>query len=215
VARAEPVTTTRPAPARRSYDNRLRRERAELTRDRIVAAGAALVHETSIHDWRGATISAVAERAGVNKRTVYRHFANERALRDAILERQRREAGVDLTALRLDDVADAATRIFRYVSARSPGVPPQLDPTLIEASRQQHDALLAAVVAHAERWPADDRTLAAAVLDVLWALGSYERLVGDWQLDRDEAVRGITWVIDLVAEAVRADRRPPRSKAKP
>ena len=197
-----------PSSARRPYDNTLRRERAAQTRERIVAAGAELVHEASIRDWRGVTIRAVAERAGVNERTVYRHFANERALRDAVMRRTEQEAGVDLTDLQLDQVAGAAARIFRYVSSYPLEARPPLDPTLVDANRRQHDALLAAVKEHASRWPSSDRTIAAAVLDVLWALGSYERLINDWQLDRDEAIRAISWAIGLVEEAVREGNRP-------
>jgi|SRR5579871_5284321 len=197
-----------PSSERRRYDNTLRRERAAQTRERIVAAGAELVHEASIRDWHGVTIRAVAERAGVNERTVYRHFANERALRDAVMRRTEQEAGVDLTDLRLGDVAGAAERIFRYISSYPLEAPPPLDPTLVDANRRQHDALLAAVKEHASRWPSADRTIAAAILDVLWALGSYERLINDWQLDRDEAIRAITWTIGLVEDAVRAGRRP-------
>jgi hypothetical protein len=48
------------------------------------------------------------------------------------------------------------------------------------------------------------------MLDVLWAVGSYERLVVDWDLDREEAIRGITWVIALVEDAVAEGRRPRR-----
>jgi AcrR family transcriptional regulator len=200
-------------PERRRYDNTRRREQAEQTRDRIVAAGAELVHESSIRDWRGVTIGAVAERAGVNKRTVYRHFANERVLRDAVFRRTEQEAGVDLATLRLDRVAEAATRVFRYVSRYPLDAPPMLDPTLVDANRRQHDALLAAVKEHAGSWNSKDRTLAAATLDVLWALRSYEQLVNDWQLDRDDAIRAITWAIGLVEDAVSDDRRPTRSEA--
>ena len=46
------------------------------------------------------------------------------------------------------------------------------------------------------------------MLDVLWAVVSYERLVVDWELDPKDAVRGITWVIGLVEAAVREGRRP-------
>src|SRR6185503_2700350 len=105
------VTATQPE--RRRYDNTRRREQAERTRERIVAAGADLVHESSIRDWRGVTIAAVAERAGVNTRTVYRHFANERVLRDAVFRRTEQEAGVDISTLTLDGVADSAERVFR------------------------------------------------------------------------------------------------------
>ena len=41
------------------------------------------------------------------------------------------------------------------------------------------------------------------MLDVLWAVVSYERLVVDWELDPKDAIRGITWVIGLVEDAVR------------
>ena len=64
----------------------------------------------------------------------------------------------------------------------------------------------------AEGWRPEDRALAAAMFDVLWAVGSYERLVLDWQLDREEAIRAITWVIGLVEEAVRTGQRPPWAK---
>lgn len=193
---------------KRSYDNRRRLESAARTRDRIVEAGAQLVRETSIRDWRGVTVAAVADRANVHQRTVYRHFASERALRDAVMGRLEQEAGVELEALRLEGVADAAERIIRFVSAYPLDRQAPLDPTLVEANRRQHDALLAAVKEHAGSWPSADRTIAASMLDVLWSVGSYERLVNDWGLTRDDAVRGISWVISLVEEAVRGGRRP-------
>ena len=201
------MSVTEPAVVRRSYDNRRRRESAERTRERIVTAGADLVRN-SIRDWRGVTIGAVAERAGVNRRTVYRHFASERELRDAVMEHQTAESGVDITSLRLDGVAEAATCILRYVSQRPMQARPQLDPTLADASRRQHDALLAAVKEHSESWSTGDRTLAAAALDVLWSVASYERLVNEWHLDADDAIRVITWAISLVEAAIRDDRTP-------
>jgi AcrR family transcriptional regulator len=206
------VTTAQPAPARRRYDNRLRAERAAQTHERIVTAGAELVRTTSIRDWRGVTIRAVAERAGVNERTVYRHFANERSLRDAVMRELEQEVGIDLDGLGLDDVADAAARIFELVSSYPLDARPPLDPTLAEANRRQHEALLAAVTAQTTGWTAPERNVAAATLDVLWAVASYERLVNDWQFDPDEAIRAITWAITLVADGVRAGRRPPRAR---
>ena len=157
---------------------------------------------------------AVAERAGVNERTVYRHFANERALRDAVMQRFEEEAGVDLAHLPLGDIADVAAQILRFVSAYPIEPRPLLDPTLAAASRRRHDALLAAVTDGAPRWSQADRELAAAMFDTLWAVDNYERLVGEWELDPDQAIRGMTWVIQLVEEAVRDGRRPPRRAAR-
>ena len=59
-----------------------------------------------------------------------------------------------------------------------------------------------------DEWPDIDRATAAAMLDVLWSVVSYERLVTDWELDPKEAIRGVTWVIGLVEDAIRHGRRP-------
>ena len=193
---------------RRRYDGTLRRQQAAETRERIVAAGSELLHGSPIRDWRALTVRAVAERAGVNQRTVYRHFVNERGLRDAVMQRIEEEAGVDLAGLRLETVADAAARIFAHVSSYPLKPRRPLDPTLTKAGQRQRKALLGAVATRTARWPEPDRVAAAAMFDVLWSVASYERLVVDWQLDRKQVVRGITWVIKLVEEAVRKGRRP-------
>jgi AcrR family transcriptional regulator len=195
-------------PSRRPYNGASRRERAAETRDRIVSAGCEHLHRSSVRDWRGLTIRAVAERAGVNERTVYRHFGNERGLRDAVMKREEEDAGIDLAGMQLDDIADIASRIFDHVSSYPPEPRPPLDPTLAEANQRQRDALLGAIAAHAAEWPVEDRTVAAAMFDVLWSLGTYERLVVDWQVDEKRAIGGIAWVIGLVEEAVRKGRGP-------
>jgi len=197
-----------PIRARRRYDGSLRRLRAAETRERIVAAGSELLRRSPIRDWRALTISAVAERAGVNQRTVFRHFTNERGLRDAVMHRLEEEAGIDLAEMRLEDVAEVAARIFTHVSSYPLAPRRQLDPTLSEAGQRQRNALLGAVAARTAGWREGDRRVAAAMFDVLWSVASYERLVADWQLDRKQVIRGITWVIRLVEEAVRKGRRP-------
>lgn len=190
--------------SRRSYDSTLRREQAAETRERIVAAGSDLLHLASVRDWRSLTVRAVAERAGINERTVYRHFGNERGLRDAVMHRLEEEAGIDLAAMRLEDIADVSVHIFEHISAYPFEPRPPLDPTLTDASRRQRDALLDAVSSRASsQWSETDRLAAAAAFDVLWSVASYERLVVDWQLDQGRAVQVLTWVIRLVEEAVR------------
>jgi AcrR family transcriptional regulator len=209
------VTATPQVRARRRYDNTLRRERAAQTRERIVTAGADIVHGSSIRDWRPLTIRAVAERAGVNERTVYRHFANERTLRDAVMHRLEEDAGIDLAQLRLDDIAEVTARLFRYVSSYPLDPQPPLDATLAEARERQHDALLAAVAERAPQWSAADQSAAAAMFDVLWSIASYQRLLVNWQLAGDDAIRAITWVVTLLEDAVREGRRPPRARRQP
>jgi AcrR family transcriptional regulator len=208
---AVPTTEISPAnappasPVRRPYDSTLRRQRAGETRARIIAAGSELLHRSSVRDWHGLTIRAVADKAGVNERTVYRHFVNEQGLRDAVMHEFEEQAGIDLRGMQLEDVADVMARIFAHVSSYPPDARQPLDPTLLDAKERQHEALLAAVEAHAKTWSEADRTAAAAVLDVLWGVASYERMVVDWQLEPTEAIRGISWVIGLIRRAIVAN----------
>jgi AcrR family transcriptional regulator len=195
-------------PTQRQYDSPLRRQRAVETRERIVVAGCRLLHHSSIRNWRALTIRGVAEQAGVNERTVYRYFGNERSLRDAVMHRLEQEAGIDLEGMRLADIADIAARIFAHVSSYPLKSKPPLDPTLTDANLRQRMALFGALDDWTAEWSDSDRDSAAALFDVLWNVATYERLVSEWQMDRDQAIRTVTWAIGLVQDAVRAGRRP-------
>jgi AcrR family transcriptional regulator len=60
----------------RKYDMKRRAEQQNETRQRIVEATVELHETVGMH----ATISAIAEKAGVQRLTVYKHFPDERAL---------------------------------------------------------------------------------------------------------------------------------------
>jgi AcrR family transcriptional regulator len=197
---------------RRRYDSTLRRERAEETRRRIVEAGLELLHASDVRDWDTLTMRAVAERAGVHERTVYRHFENERGLRDAVMSGMESQAGIVLEGLRLEDVSKMATRILEQVSAFPLTPRPELDPTLGEAKRRQHDALLSAVRASTGSWSEEQRVMAAGVLDVLWSVAAYERLVGDWRLEPERAMQAVDWMIHLIEDAIGQGRTPADSR---
>jgi AcrR family transcriptional regulator len=203
---------TETARPRRQYDSPVRRQQAAATRDRILTSGAELLHGFPIWNWSALTVRAVAERAGVSERTVYRHFATERALRDAVLERLEEESGVDVGGLALDDVAAMTARMFEYVSSFPLAPRSARDATVASANARQRQALLDALAPHTDGWSARDRAVAGAVLDVLWSVVSYERMVTDWELPPEEAIRGLTWTIGLVTAAVR-DGAPPASPA--
>lgn len=195
-------TVGEPVRQRRKYESPLRRQRAAETRERIIAAGVEVLHGFPVWNWSALTVRGVARRAGVNERTVYRHFANERELREAVLSRQEEEARVDLDGLELADLQSVAARILEYVSSFPVEPRTQRDATLTAAGRRQREALLAAVAPSTQDWSEVDRTLAAGMLDVLWSVASYERLVADWELDPSEAIRGAIWVIGLVEDAI-------------
>ncbi len=81
-------------------------------------------------------------------------------------------------------------------------------PTLTDAGERQRAALRRVVAERAEDWSDAEQTAAAAMFDVLWGVASYERLAVDWQLDQEQAIAAITWVMALIVDAVRSGRRP-------
>src|SRR5580700_11258714 len=107
-----PLTTEAGGPARRRYDSPVRRQQLASTRERIVAAGSGIVHKLPTWEWRELTFRAVAERARVSERTVYRHFPTERDLHDAVMSRLEEEAGVTYEGISLEQVAAVATKVF-------------------------------------------------------------------------------------------------------
>lgn len=197
--------------ARRPYDSPVRRERARETRDRILASGCALARAFPTWDWRGLTAAAVADHAGVNKTTVYRHFRTERELHDAVMRRLEEEAGISLDTLELTNFRETVTRSLANLAsfaARAEGQEPGT-PTL-GADRRRRDALLRVVQpVAAAQWSESQRHMVAAVLDVLWGTPSHRRLTEVWGLDADQATGAILWAIDTLLEATAEAAVPP------
>jgi AcrR family transcriptional regulator len=192
----------------RRYDSPVRRERSAETRERIVDAGAALVHELSSWDWRGVTVREVAERAGVHERTVHRHFSTERDLRGAVLQRLVDESGVTVEGMRLEDLPGHVQQLFGYLGSFASTAPTRPDSALAELDERRTQALLDTVRDAASQATDAELRRIAALVDVLWGLPTYRRLIDGWGLDAKQAADSVGWLIELLTEAVREGRRP-------
>lgn len=193
---------------RRQYNSPLRRQQSDDTRKRILAAGVWLLQAPSSPDWPAITVRAVAAQAEVNERTVYRYFASERELREAVLDQIYADSGVALASLRLADIARQTRRVLEYFSSFPPlpGAPPE--PGFAKFAQRKRDALLRAIEPETAEWKEQDRLVAAALLDLLWSLRGYQQLTEEWDLEPAAAIGGITWLIGLVEAAVRDGRAP-------
>jgi AcrR family transcriptional regulator len=194
---------------RKPYDSPVRREQMARTRARILDAACALVHEFETWDWRALTFAAVATRAGVGERTVYRYFSTEQALHDAVMVRLSEESGVSYDGLNVDDVSKVGAKVYATMSefAAPPWAEPD-DATLVAEDERRKRALIAAVDSATTGWSDADKTRAAAALDVLWGVPSYRRLVTGWGFDANEATDVMDWAIGIVVAAIRNGERP-------
>ncbi len=192
----------------RRYDSPVRREQAAETRQRIVEAGAALVHSTGSWDLEGITIRAVARDAGVHERTVHRHFPTERDLHAAVLQRLFEDSGVTVEGLHLADLPGHVAQLFAFLGSFPGTTTRPQDPALTAMDSRRKAAILATVGADGAALSEVDQRLAAAMFDVLWGLPSYRRLRDGWGLDTTEAARGVSWLIELLSDAIREGRGP-------
>jgi AcrR family transcriptional regulator len=196
----------------RSYYSPARQKAAAATRARIVDAGTQLVHGFATWDWDELTFRAVAERAAVSERTVYRHFPTERHLHDAIMGRLEEEAGIAYEDVELDNLAEVTARVFdalkRFAINDSLGTPH--GSAFVGAETKRHDALDRAVATAS--LPDAQRRALAGLLDVLWSPTTYERLVGAWSLDNGQAVDAVQWLIAKVVAAVENNESPRRTQ---
>jgi AcrR family transcriptional regulator len=196
--------------SRRRYDSPVRRLRAAESRERIISGAAELARELPSWDWGSLTIQAVADQAGVSRRTVYRHFASESALHAALADRLLEEAGVSYEGLALDDLPEMTGRVFSAVAkfavqpwAVVPAAFPAIDADRLEGLRS-------AVDSEAPDWADPDRMMATAALDIVWSVASHEILLRDWNLAPADAMRVQRWLHNLVTAALRAGEKPPQ-----
>jgi AcrR family transcriptional regulator len=225
------VTSKKPS-VKRSYQSTLREEQARRTRRAIVSAASALFVENG---YVGTTVDAIAERAGVSRKTVFTSVGGKPdALKLAIdwanvgddepvpmLERPHvQEALREPDARRVltlfaHDYVHIAERNFEIygVLRQAVGADPQLRELADDLDSQRLRGLTAlAEQLHQRRSLRRDLTVATAaeVLCALTSEGGYGWLVQrqGWSPERFQ-----TWIADVLVHAlIDAAYRPPRRR---
>lgn len=195
-------------PAKRAYKSPLREKQLAETRERIINAGVKLIHEIPNWEWKTLTYKAISDRAGVSERTVYRHFPTEREMKDAIMRKMVDSSGVDLTTLRLSDFANVTAQVFAFLSNVASTTPIEDNPTFASIDEHRRERLLNAVATDTPGWTEQERENVTALLDILWNVPPYERLIKTWQFDNQRATKVTAWLIQLILEAIKNDNRP-------
>ena len=182
--------------AKRKYQLKHRAERQEETRQRILEATIMLHERVGVP---GVTISAVAEQAGVERLTVYRHFPDEKALLTAA------------TTFYLGAYPPPNPQPWRDIA--DPGVRLRVGLTATYAYHQQTEAMighliqgmpykpiicdaLEAYLAHwlgvqqilSAGWDTADRALITVAVGHTVSFKTWHSLVRDLGLENDQAV---------------------------
>lgn len=185
--------------SKRRYDNRKHRAKTANTRLRILSAGAELARESDAWAWPKLTFKAVAQRAGIAERTVYRYFPSESDLHGAVMSYLTEQVGVDYSAVTMDSLAATVAHIFETIgsfAAAKDGLP-RSTAAVRASGAERRQALLRAVKIDFSDEPANEQTALAATLDILWHPSSHALLTESWGMTSQQATRTITWAIDM------------------
>lgn len=192
--------------------------RSRRTRETLLATARAILEESG---FGALTMSSVADRAGVTRRTVYLHFESRGKLVSALFAHNAATEGLDASVARVWEAPDAATALKAW-AAHLARYHPRLiavDRAIEYAHRADPDvAELRARVVESKlancrrlvRWLADEQRLASgwttrSATDMLYALISsdlIEALLTDrhWSQQRLARQLGLTFHATFVVE---------------
>ncbi|MFJ7586733.1 TetR/AcrR family transcriptional regulator [Streptomyces sp. NPDC097617] len=188
----------------RGYEMRKRAEDVRRTRQRIIEAA---VHLHGTAGPASTSIAAIADRAGVTRLTVYRHFPDENALFEACsghwLSRQKLprperwsafESPVERLTAGLADLYRfylAGEQMLTLVIRDQHAVPKSIREAREEMSRKHVEVLAGA-------WPEADAPLRRAVIGHATAFSTRRSLYREQGLTDDEAVEVMVTLVEAV-----------------
>jgi AcrR family transcriptional regulator len=189
--------------AARRYESPLREEQTAATRSRILDATAAL-----LGDEHPATLSipAVAARAGVAVRTVYRHFPTKEALLDALYEYSFEQLGSPMAVGDVSALIEAMPAAFGAVGANrdfyramnSSGMGREVRERTAAKRRASVESTLREATKGMRR--ADARRLGALAHVLTWS--NTALLMQDyWDLSAEDAAQACGWALELLINA--------------
>ncbi|MFE9560222.1 TetR/AcrR family transcriptional regulator [Streptomyces sp. NPDC006487] len=190
------------SPKPRGYEMRKRAEDVGRTRQRIIEAAVHL-HGTAGPAWT--TIAAIAERSGVTRLTVYRHFPDETALFEACsghwLSRQKlpRPQAWGVIENPVERLTAGLADLYRFYRAGEPmlslvirdehAVPKPIREAREEMTRQYVEVLAGA-------WPEADDPVRRALIGHAVAFTSWRSLCRDQGLADRKAVKAMVTLVE-------------------
>lgn len=190
----------------RSYVSPLREEKARETADAILAALFGLMEESGGAP-EAIAMEAIAERAGVTRRTVFRHFPTKAALLEAFWSWLNARIGVSPTPQALADIVEGPVRTFPRFDAHEAAIRASLHSP---AGREMRMGALpgrrasfaqALSPALADAAPADAARI-LALAHLLYSASAWEVLKDYGGLTGAQAGEAATWALEVILSAI-------------
>lgn len=191
----------------RPYESPLRRAQAEATRDRILQALADVLDETGGDE---VMFDEIAKAAGVERRTVFRHFANKTELLRAFWDWIGARIGPQILPDSLPELLEMPPKIFAGFDANENVIRASLHSPSGRAMRretvpQRRDRFAGIVDTALQDLPAKDRQEFEALAHLLVSAAAWETLKDYANLSGADAGRTASRALTLLLAAMRSE----------
>jgi AcrR family transcriptional regulator len=192
----------------RTYNSQLRQSQAEATREKILAAMAAIYEEDGRVE--AATVRAVAARAGVREITVYRHFPNRDLLLQGLWAWLNRRSGVTVglpdTGAEIVDKMGPLYASFDAAPAHILAAIRTEEGLKVRESlnAEREAAFMGILDATVPDLPPPERRKAAAVLQLLYSAYGWVSMREQWGLDGEASAQAAAWAAQTLLADLQA-----------
>ncbi|MCA1408929.1 helix-turn-helix transcriptional regulator [Ensifer sp. IC3342] len=189
----------------RTYNSPLRAEKARETREAILTALFELMDSAGAAD--DVSTEAIAQKAGVQRRTIFRHFATKDEMLAAFWPWLNARIGTSATPLTLKEVVDGPRQAFPQFDMHEPAIRASLHS---KAGREMRIGTVAARRAHFARAlapaiasvPASEAWKVEALAHLLFSASAWEVLKDYGGLTGAQAGEAASWALEVILSAV-------------
>ena len=198
-----------------TYESPLREQQKAATRQRIIEAVHRVIADSGLSEL---SFAAVAKAAGVQERTVYRHFPNKDALWDAFWAWINPRLGVPAAPVSEAELISTLPRVYagfdEYEQIMRAGMTSALGSQLQKRTNKERQAVFRNATANAtEGLPKREAAWITATVQLLYSSRAWISMKDYWGYSGEEAGKACAYAIELLFEAAR--KRASEAKSKP
>lgn len=192
------------SPHETSYSSPLRQEQAYATRLRILDAVEGLFLRAPDSAF---SVDEVAAQAGVDRRTVFRHFPSKETLIDAFWTRIGERVGRDTWPNDLKEIVERPPEVFERLETiaglvRAAHVSSAGRELRLRQNTERRAAFSRSLEPVLKGKPERRRREAEAVVQLLYSATAYQTITDYWSMTGAEAGRAVAWAIETIVRAL-------------
>jgi AcrR family transcriptional regulator len=198
---------------KRAYSSTLRAEQQEATRSRILDAVAQLMSDPRQPEL---TFSALAQRAQVSERTVYRHFASKDELLEAFWVYINEQLGMAHYPETVEELLGVLPSVYTGFDQRAGLIRAHLASTAGREMRERvapkrREIFRRMLQEHTAGLSETQQRAACGIAQLLFSPRAWDSLEENWGMTGQEAADACSWALTTLLAALRATARPAKA----